>query len=110
VARPDHLGEDRAGEMRLAGARPTQEQQAAAAPAHRREVRRIGTAHGERVALARAVDSEVVEPSPAIARGDATAPDRPLECALGRRAPLGGEPRRLLPAELREILSPQGCA
>ena len=105
VARLDHLRQDRAGEVRLAGPGPAQEQQAAAAPAHLREAVRVGAADVQRLALLRrlrqvAVEGPVEEPP-----RNPAAPDGALELRLGRAAPVGGEPGDLALANGGQLLS-----
>ena len=105
MARLDHLRQDRAGEVRLAGPGPAQEQQAAAAPAHLREAVRVGAADLQRLALPGcgrqvAVEGPVQEPP-----RNPAAPDGALELRLGRTTPVGGEPGDLALANGGQLLS-----
>ena len=93
----DHLGEERAGEMRLAGAGSADQQQATAPIPHLVEPLGIVAAHGERLALRRRLRSVPGEGPVQETPRDTAAPDGPLEIRLGRSAPVDGKPDRLAP-------------
>jgi hypothetical protein len=105
VARLDHLRQDRAGEVRLAGPGTAQEQQAAAAPTYLREAVRVGAADAQRLTLLRcprqvALEGPVQEPP-----RNPAAPNGALELRLCRTAPVGGEARDLALANGGQFLS-----
>ena len=100
----DDLGQDRAGQVRLAGARSAEEQQAASALAHPLEAVGVGAAHFQRLPLPLrprqvALEGPIQKPP----RNPAT-PHRALKVRLRRSAPLGSEPDGLTLADRGQLL------
>jgi len=105
MARLDHLRQDRAGEVRLAGPGTAQKEQTAAAPTYLREAVRVGAADVQRLALLGCGRQVAVEGPVEKPPRNPAAPDGALQLRLCRTAPVGGEPGDLALTNGGQLLS-----
>jgi hypothetical protein len=101
----DHLGQDRAGQVRLAGARPAEQQQTSSALAHPLEPVRVGAAYLQRLPLPLRPRQVALEGPIEKPPRNPAAPDSTLKLPLGGTTPVVGEPGGLALADRGQLLS-----